>query len=174
MRQAESALDADFSAFASARLGSLMRFALAVSGSPAVAEDLVQTALLKTALRWGSIRDKSQAEAYVRTSIVRLHINSWRRVLHRETAVSHLPDVGLVDAALGRAEDREQLWSALRALPPRQRAVVVLRFLYDQTEAQTADQLGCSVGTVKSQNAKALASLRGRLDAAPVPGGFDD
>jgi DNA-directed RNA polymerase specialized sigma24 family protein len=51
---------------------------------------------------------------------------------------------------------------------------VVLRFLYDQTEAQTADQLGCSVGTVKSQNAKALASLRGRLDAAPVPGGFDD
>ncbi|MDX6208462.1 MAG: hypothetical protein QOE24_853 [Frankiales bacterium] len=174
MRQDESALDPDFSAFATARLGSLMRYALAVTGSPAAAEDLVQTALLKTALRWGSIRDKSQAEAYVRTSIIRLHVNTWRRVLHRETAVSHLPDTGLDDAGLDRADDREQLWSALRALPPRQRAVVVLRFLYDQTEAQTADQLGCSIGTVKSQNAKALASLRGLLDAAPVPGGLDD
>lgn len=166
-------LDPEFTTFASARLPALMRYALAVSGSQVAAEDLVQTALLKTALRWPSIKDKGQAEAYVRTSIVRLHVNTWHRLLHRETVVPALPDAGLLDPGLGRADDREQLWSALRALPPRQRAVVVLRFLYDQTETQTAHQLNCSVGTVKSQNAKALASLRGLLDATPISGGLD-
>jgi RNA polymerase sigma-70 factor (sigma-E family) len=165
------AFDPDFATFAGARLPSLMRFALAVSGDQATAEDLVQSALLKTALRWGSIRDKGNAEAYVRTSIVRAHVNTWNRLRRRETTVSQLPEHGLPDAALSRTEDRDQLWSALRGLPPRQRAVIVLRFLYDQTEAQTAEQLACSVGTVKSQNAKALATLRVLLDA---PEALDD
>ncbi len=160
MRHQQSALDPDFAVFANARLGSLTRFALAVSGSREAADDLVQAALLRTALRWRSIDDKSHAEAYVRTAIVRLHLNSWRRVRSRETPVAHLPEPASRDAALQAVEDRDQLWSALRTLPPRQRAVVVLRFLYDQTEAQTAEQLGCSIGTVKSQKAKALAALR--------------
>lgn len=163
--------EADFTAFAAARLPSLMRYALAVSGDQAAAEDLVQTALLRTALRWTTIRDKGQAEAYVRTAIVRGHLNTWRRLRLRETPRPLLPEAGMEDPELGRMEDRDELWVALRALPARQRAVVVLRFLYDQTEAQTADQLGCSLGTVKSQNSKALASLRSLLDS---PEALDD
>lgn len=168
MKRQGAVLDADFAAFASARMSSLTRFAVAVSGDVAAGEDLVQSALLRTALRWRSISDKSQAEAYVRTAIVRLHVNHWRRVLGRETTVARFPEYQKDDGGLKRAEDREQLWSALRALAPRQRAVVVLRFLYDQSEAQTAETLGCSVGTVKSQNAKALAALRLAVVAADL------
>jgi RNA polymerase sigma-70 factor (ECF subfamily) len=167
----QRASDDEFTAFAGARLPSLMRYALAVSGDQATAEDLVQSALLKTALRWSGIRDKSQAEAYVRTSILRGHLNTWRRLRRRETPVSLLPEAGLDDPELGRMNDRDQLWAALRALPARQRAVVVLRFLYDQSEAQTAQQLGCSLGTVKSQNFKALHSLRVLLE---TPEALDD
>jgi RNA polymerase sigma-70 factor (sigma-E family) len=159
-----------FAEFAAARYASLLRFALAVSGDRDQAEDLVQTALVRAALRWSSVRRRDDPEAYVRRAIVRQQINVWRRLRSRERSVAQVPDRPSPDAA-GGVDERVRLWQALMTLPVRQRATVVLRYLYDQSEQQTAEQLQCSVGSVKSQSARGLARLRTVLsdDPALVP-----
>ena len=161
--------DITFAAFVSGRYRSLLRFALAVSGDATAAEDLVQGALLRTGVRWSSVRRREEPEAYVRQAIVRAHINTWRRLSSREIA-GPPPDRPADDRAFETVDQRERLWRALRLLPDRQRAVVVLRHLYDQSEEQTAALLQCSVGTVKSQCARGLARLRQALDAESVTG----
>lgn len=154
------AIDPDFGAYVALRRPALLRFALALTGNQADAEDLVQAALTRTALRWHAIRRRDNPDAYVRRAIVRQHINHWRALLSRERPAAAVPE----RAAPGRdnedTETREVVWAALATLPPRQRAVVVLRYYEDLSEAQIAEVLGCSRGTVKSQAFKAMAHLR--------------
>ena len=143
--------------FVVARGPALHRTAVLLTRNEASAEDLVQTALAKAWQSWGRIdRDR---EAYVRRIIVNEFASGWRRRWRGEVPTAELPE-----RSLSGHDDtvtlRQSLVAALATLPPRQRAVVVLRFFHDYTEAHTAETLGVSVGTVKSQTAKALATLR--------------
>jgi RNA polymerase sigma-70 factor (sigma-E family) len=142
----------------------LVRTAYAVSGDLGVAEDAVQTAFAKAYRSWPRISRLESPEAYVRRMAVNEVLSS-RRTAHvrREVVRAELPD------APGIARDdgslaHDEMWRAVSALPPRQRAVLVLRYYEDLTEQQIADALGCRPGTVKSQASAALATLRARLD----------
>jgi len=152
--------EADFRAFVSARSPSLLWFAHVLTGDPHTAEDVVQTALAKTAVAWPRVRRKDNPEGYVRRAIVTTHLNALRRKPWREQPQAVIPD----DAGAARPEheldERDAMWTALSALPARQRAVLVLRYYEDLSEADIADVLGCSRGTVKSQAAKGLSRLR--------------
>lgn len=149
-----------FAEFVAARSTSLLRLAYLTCGSHHEAEDVLQTALERAYRAWPRLRADTDPEPYVRRVIVNLAISrARRRRILRIIPVGDVPETPVSAAASG-VELRQVLSGALRALPPRQRAVMVLRFWEDLTEAQTADVLGCSVGTVKSQAAKALAKLR--------------
>lgn len=155
------AIDPDFGAYVAARRPALVRFAVALTGNSADAEDLVQSALARVAVRWSSVRRRDRPDAYVRRTIVRLHINRWRRLLSRERpAADPLERAAPPDDA----DTRQVVWEALATLPPRQRAVLVLRYYEDLSEADIAKVLGCAPGTVKSQASKALARLRTMTD----------
>lgn len=151
-----------FTEWARARQHSLLRTATLLTGDRHRAEDLVQEALTKVALRWSRLHDGSP-EAYARQILVRDNISWWRR-RHREVLVG---EVGEVGDRPGHTADPDRgllLDQALAALTPRQRAVVVLRYYEDLTERDAADALGVSVGTVKSQTHLALKRMR---EAAP-------
>ena len=147
-----------FDAFARGRMRELLRFAHVLTGDPHQAADLVQDALERTLLAWPRIIRKDDPEGYVRRAIVNRHVSTWRR-LRRERLVADAPESRqlLTDVAPRRDS---ALWDALATLPPRQRAVLVLRYYEDLSEADCAAVLGCSIGTVKSQAWKALARLR--------------
>lgn len=145
-----------FEAFVGESLPRLLRFARLVSGSPHDADDLVQDALARTGARWGWVV-RGEAEAYVRRAIVNGHVSRWRR-RRRESLMAVLPEPGTGETVL--ADRHGDLWHAVKMLPRRQRAVLALRYYEDLSEARTAELLGISVGTVKSQTSKALASLR--------------
>ena len=149
-----SGAERDFEEFVAARSGALLRTAYLLTGSHQDAEDLVQTALLKAVPRWGRVREH---EPYVRRILVHESVTRWRRRRWRETSTERLPEL---PARASDVDDRLVLRQALARLAPRQRAVIVLRYFDDLTEAQTADALGISVGTVKSQSRDALARLR--------------
>jgi RNA polymerase sigma-70 factor (sigma-E family) len=152
-----------FAQFVAARSPSLLRSAWLLTGDDALAEDLVQTALARTWPRWERIyRSDSSAEAYVRKVMVTTYANWWRRKWRGERPTEQVSERSFDgrDDGYAAADERADVGRALALLPPRQRAVVVLRYYDDLTEAQTAELLGCSVGTVKSQAAKALAKLR--------------
>jgi RNA polymerase sigma-70 factor (sigma-E family) len=144
----------DFEEFVAARSAALLRTAYLLTGSHQDAEDLVQTALLKAVPGWGRVREH---EPYVRRILVHESVSRWRRRRWRETSTDSLPELA---AGSADADDRLVLRQALARLAPRQRAVIVLRYFDDLTEAQTADVLGVSVGTVKSQSRDALGRLR--------------
>ncbi|MEV0381848.1 SigE family RNA polymerase sigma factor [Nonomuraea sp. NPDC050643] len=149
----------EYDAFVTAAWHRLLRTAYLLTRDWAVAEDLVQTALMKAWQAWPRIRDEH--EAYVRKIIVNVHSSWWRRRWRRaELTTGSPPDRAQESDHMGQADEREFVWQALGRLPARQRAVVVLRFFEDMTEAQAAETLGCSVGTVKSQTSRALAKLR--------------
>lgn len=132
----------------------LLRSAYLLTGDLHRAEDLVQEALVKVALRWRRLRDGNPT-AYARTIVVRDHISATRR--RREVPVEEIRG----EAAVSSDPDTEMVVRrALARLTPAQRAVLVLRHFDDLTERETADVLGVAVGTVKSQNAAALARLR--------------
>ena len=158
-----------FDAFARGRMRELLRFAHVLTGDPHRAADLVQDALERTLLSWHRVERKDDPEAYVRRAIVNRHISVWRRT-RREQLVAETPEGGY-DEKTGRDDE---LWAALATLPPRQRAVIVLRYYEDLSEADTAAALGCSVGTVKSQAHKALSRLRAQATSRDVadPGGM--
>jgi RNA polymerase sigma-70 factor (sigma-E family) len=161
--------DEDFVEFVSARWARLYRTACLVTLDPATAEDALQIAMEKTYLRWHRVRRMDDPAAYVRKVMVNAAVSArrpaWRRV---ESPREVLPERPL-PAADGGVEDHEALWPVVCALPERQRAVVVLRYYEDLTEAETAEVLGCSVGTVKSQAHDAIRALRRGL-GAPQPG----
>lgn len=155
--QAVSAAD-QFAAFVAGRGPALQRTAYLLTGDWALAEDLLQTALAKAFLAWGRIRHEDP-EGYVRKVLANTHATWWRRKWRGEAPTEKLPERAGADATR-HVDDHLVLAQALRALPPRQRAVIVLRFHADLTEVAVATTLGISVGTVKSQTSKALATLR--------------
>jgi RNA polymerase sigma-70 factor (sigma-E family) len=148
-----------FEALVDARSTRLLRTAYLLTGDWGLAEDLLQTALASTWIRWHQIRDKEAAEAYVRQAMTRTFATWWRRRWRGETPTDVLPDVTGADPYTA-VDARQLLKRALAELSPRQRAIVVLRFYEDLTEPQVAAVLGCSVGTVKSTVSRALARLR--------------
>ncbi len=151
----------DFGEFVREALPGLLRYGHALTGNPHDAADLVQTALEKIGSRWTSVvRNTGDPVAYTRKAMANGHISRWRRH-RRENLIADLPDVSAV--ADKDPFDNEPLWEALRLLPPRQRAVMVLRYYEELSEAEIADTLGVSRGTVKSQASKAMATLRERL-----------
>ncbi len=160
-----------FRDFVAARSPALVRSAWLLTGDEALAQDLVQTALAKTWERWERVERQDAPEGYVRRVMVSTFLSWRRRRWHGEVAVAAVPDRPLTADAFAEADTRRAVQSALRELPPRQRAVVVLRYFDDLTEAQTAELLGCAVGTVKSQAAKALAKLR---NSAALLGAWDE
>jgi RNA polymerase sigma-70 factor (sigma-E family) len=170
---AERGVDAALAEFAAARWSALLRFGLLLTGNAADAEDLVQTALARTAVRWRVMRTLERPEAYVRTAMVRLCANRWRSLLSRERLTADVPDVAAVCDPIEDVADREAMWAALRTLPPRQRAVVVLRYYEDMSEREIARLLGITQGTVKSQASKALRTLRSVLDEPDEPAARD-
>jgi RNA polymerase sigma-70 factor (sigma-E family) len=156
---------AEFDAFVVAQSQALLRTAYYLTRDEGRAEDLLQTALTKAWFAWRRI--DGPPEAYVRRVLVTTSASWWRRRWTRETPREILPERAAPENLQGPA-DGQDLWDAIGHLPPRQRAVVVLRYIEDRTEVETAQLLDCSVGTVKSQCAKALAKLR--LDTALAPG----
>ncbi|HYJ68398.1 MAG TPA: SigE family RNA polymerase sigma factor [Nocardioidaceae bacterium] len=144
-----------------ARSPALLRSAWLLTGDEALAEDLVQTALARVWPRWERIyRSDSSAEAYVRRVMVTTYANWWRRQWRAEQPVAEVPERAARVDGYAEVNDREEVRQALGVLPPRQRAVIVLRYYEDLTERQTAGLLDCSIGTVKSQASKALRRLR--------------
>ena len=159
---AASDRDAAFAAYVAARQCSLLRTAVLLTGDQHAAEDLVQSALARLYLSWDRVRRRDALDAYVRRIMVNQHTSWWRRAWrHREVTVAELHDLPTqqTEASDGLAE-RDAVWQVVRRLPPRQRAAVVLRYYEDLSEAKTAEVLGCSVGTVKSQTSRAVATLR--------------
>ena len=143
-----------FDAFDAARSRALVRTAYLLTRDHALAEDLVQTALAKAWFHWARIREDNP-EPYVRRVLVTTYASWWRRRWNSEIPTEELPE-----ATAPAGQDRLDLWDAIGRLPRRQRTVIVLRFYEDLSEAETARLMGSSVGTVKSQTAKALAKLR--------------
>jgi len=152
-------VDARLADYVRGQWPSLVRYATALCGDAVEAEELVQTALVRVTLRWPFVRDKDDPGAYVKRAIVHANINRWRRVRSRELPTEALPDIGIADGSSSFA-DQDAVRRALAALPPRQRAVLVLRYLDDMSEQEAANVLGCSVGTIKSQAHKGLTKLR--------------
>lgn len=156
------ARDEEFRDFVAARSGALLRFAYLLTGDQHLAEDLLQTALTKTYLAWHRIRDHGALESYVRRTLATTATSWWRRRWTGEQPTEDVPDRELSDRT-GDYDERDVLWQHLRALPARQRAVIVLRYYEDLSEAEIAEVLGCAPGTVKSQASRGLAALRERL-----------
>ncbi|MFI6390665.1 SigE family RNA polymerase sigma factor [Nonomuraea sp. NPDC050547] len=148
---------AGFREFVLARQQALMRTAYLLTGDAHLAEDLLQSVLVKVVGHWARLARDGNPEAYTRKALINQYI-SWRRRPRPESPSASLPERGrrYDEAAL----DRIVLRQALARLTPKQRAVIVLRFWEDLTEAQTAQVLGCSLGTVKSQTHHALSRLR--------------
>jgi RNA polymerase sigma-70 factor (sigma-E family) len=157
---------ADFVEYVRARQQGLIRFAYLLAGDHHTAEDLVQTALAKTYLSWGRLRDRGAVDAYVRRIIVNENASLWRRAWKR----NERPSDELPETVAGSAVDLEQddaMWRAVRQLPTKQRAAVVLRYYEDLSEADTARILNCSLGNVKSQTSRGIARLRASLAENP-------
>jgi RNA polymerase sigma-70 factor (sigma-E family) len=151
--------DDGFTEFVRSHSRALLRAAWLMTGDAAAAEDLVQASLAHTWVRWASVRSKDAAEVYVHRVMTTTFLGWRRRRWTAEIATGALPDVP-VDAEFDRTVVRDVLLSAVRALPPSQRAVIALRYLADLSEAATAEAMRCSVGTVKSQTSRAMKALR--------------
>ena len=167
---------APFEEFVAASSSRLFTLSLLMCGHRrAEAEDLLQEVLERAFRRWGRICRGGDPERYVRRMLVNASVDRWRRLRRRPEIPVPAPEAGqiLADQSAAVAE-RDQLLRALAALPARQRAVIVLRYLEDLSEAETSAVLGCSEGTVKSQASRALAKLREAVGAdlrADVPSG---
>jgi RNA polymerase sigma-70 factor (sigma-E family) len=151
--------DPGFREYVTARSRSLLRSAYLLTGNLADAEDLVQAALAKTYLAWDRIEDRSAIDGYVRRAMVNTHISWWRRRRLEEYPTDELPDLAVADQT-GDSDLADTLRRAVDRLPQRMRAAIVLRYFEDMTEAEVAEALGVSLGTVKSTVSRAVAKLR--------------
>jgi RNA polymerase sigma-70 factor (sigma-E family) len=149
----------DFRDYVTERRRSLLRTAYLLTGNRADAEDLVQAALAKTYLAWDRIEDRRALDGYVRRAMVNTHISWWRRRRLEEYPTDEIPDQVVADHS-GTSDLQDTLRRAVDRLPQRMRAAVVLRYFEDMTEAEVADVLGVSLGTVKSTVSRAVAKLR--------------
>jgi RNA polymerase sigma-70 factor (sigma-E family) len=156
--------DKDFTAFVDASSRRLLRSAYLITGDFAEAEDLLQTALEKAYRRWPRIRRTDVPEAYVRRILATTAIDAARRHQFTTAPLSAESLPGRLDPAVESVAGRSVLLAHVRRLPASQRAVLVLRYFDDLTEAETARVLGCTVGTVKSHHARAMARLRDLVD----------
>lgn len=160
--------DAEFEEYMAARQPSLLRTAYLLTGDRHGAEDLVQTSLAKLYLAWDKVQRREMVDGYVRRIMVNEHNSLWRRAWKRkEVPTDAVPDrAGVVDTPDDGTS--AALWEFVQTLPRKQRAVVVLRFYEDLSEAEVAELMGISVGTVKSQSSRALAALRQRVQNQPM------
>lgn len=160
----------EFEEYFVARRDAVRRTAYLICGDWHRADDLAQTAFVSLHRRWGKIRDRRALDAYVRRSLMRAAIDESRRPWRREQAVEELPDTpsanGPEDIVGNAVASRSALVDGLQRVPPRQRAVLVLRFLEGQSVADVAAALRCTEGTVKSQTARGLDALRTALGDA--------
>ncbi|MFD0344509.1 SigE family RNA polymerase sigma factor [Streptomyces sp. NPDC127117] len=159
-----------FSSFVRARGPVLLRAARSLTANPSDAEDLLQTALTKTYVAWERIEDHRALDGYVRRALLNTRTSQWRKRKVDEFACDELPEQESAPAP-DPAEQQtlhDAMWRAVLKLPDRQRAMVVLRYYEDLSEAQTAEVLGVSVGTVKSAVSRALGKLREDPELAPV------
>ncbi|MCX4550857.1 SigE family RNA polymerase sigma factor [Streptomyces sp. NBC_01387] len=154
----EAVREREFREFAEARQASLRRSAYLLCGDWHQAQDLTQTTLMKLYAAWGRVRRDGNVEAYARTILTRTFIDQYRKALWREEPVEDVPDLPSAEADV--PEMRLVMRSALMELPPRYRAVLVLRYWEDWSVEQTAEALRVTPGTVKSQSARGLARLR--------------
>jgi RNA polymerase sigma-70 factor (sigma-E family) len=150
----------DFEAYVAERRPALLRWARAVAGDPHTAEDLLQDSLLRVLPRWESIREGAAADAYVRRTITRQYVSRQRRSSRREVVSAWLPEPPTSTPDLIDPREAQEVWGLVLALPARQRAAVALRFYEQLSVAETAEVLGCSTGTVKSNTSRGLAALR--------------
>jgi len=151
--------NAGFREYVTSRSGSLLRMAYLLTRNLADAEDLVQAALAKTYQAWDRIEARNALDGYVRRAMVNTHISWWRRRRVDEYPTDEIPDRAVADHA-GDSELSDALSRALDRLPSRMRAAVVLRYFEDMSEAEVAEVLGISLGTVKSTVSRAVAKLR--------------
>ncbi|MEE1794974.1 SigE family RNA polymerase sigma factor [Streptomyces sp. BE308] len=161
---------ASFSSYVRARGPVLLRTARSLTANPCDAEDLLQTALTKTYVAWERIEDHRALDGYVRRALLNTRTSQWRKRKVDEFACDELPEQESVPAP-DPAEQQslhDAMWRAVLKLPDRQRAMVVLRYYEDLSEAQTAEVLGVSIGTVKSAVSRALGKLREDPELTPV------
>jgi RNA polymerase sigma-70 factor (sigma-E family) len=159
-----------FAEYVALRRDTWVRAACLLTGDPHTAEDLVQTALIRVWPRWGRVIAQGDPDSYIRKVLMNVFLSSLRRRRWREVSadphtIPLLHRQPTVPASGDGVEARLDLRHVLADVAPRQRAVLVLRYYLDLSEAETAQTLGCSVGTVKSQTAKASARLRSRIEA---------
>ena len=159
--------DPGFRDYVISRSRALLRMAYLLTRNLADAEDLVQAALAKTYQAWGRIEDRNALDGYVRRAMVNTHISWWRRRRVEEYPTDVVPDRAVTDHA-GDSELSDALRRALDRLPSRMRTAVVLRYYEDMSEAEIAEALGISLGTVKSTVSRAVAKLR--IDAELLKG----
>jgi RNA polymerase sigma-70 factor (sigma-E family) len=160
-------IDQDFEEFVAARWASLYRLAYLLAGSSTGADDLLQTTLEKAYMNWSRVGRMEHAEGYVRRMLATTLASSRRRAWMGERLWGEPPEVAEESAEVPIL-DRSLLWPLVCALPARQRAVIVLRYYEDLTEAQIAEVLGCARGTVKSQSSAAISAIRRAMAAAGV------
>lgn len=161
--------DEAFASFVSAHSQALRRTAYLLTGNASSAEDLLQDALVKAWLAWKRV-DPATAVAYTRRIMVNLSTDRWRRKRYdtvNADVAQWRPDES-AERSFAATEDRAFIVRQLSTLSPRERAIVVLRYYHDLTEADVAESVGCSVGTVKSTCSRALARLRTRAEAAQI------
>ncbi len=156
-------IDERFAAYVRDRGEHHLRVAVLLTGDWHAAEDLVQASLVKLYRAWPKLRLDGDPDAYLRRIMVNTHRSWWRARWRRETPAGELPDAVIADFADGQAF-AALVRQALQALPRRQRAAVVLRYCADLPEAEVADLLGCSVGTVKTHTHRGLRALRENLE----------
>jgi RNA polymerase sigma-70 factor (sigma-E family) len=156
-------LDAEFRKFMHARWPAMVRLAYALTGDQGHAEDVAQTAFTRAYASWPRVSRAGNPEAYVRRIVINENLNRFRKHRVAERLTGMLPESVTPDTTR-EYDERSALIAALQRLGPRQRAVVVLRYWLDLSEIEVATALGCSVGTVKSQASRALASLRQSAD----------
>ncbi|MFF5213748.1 SigE family RNA polymerase sigma factor [Micromonospora sp. NPDC000442] len=163
--------DEQFHSFVLSRRSGLVRTATLLTGGDAhLAEDLVQSTLTKLYVAWPAVQRADNIEGYLRRTLVNALTDERRRWWRRhERSVAELPDRSRAEPGSGGDLD-DGLRATLRDLPPKMRAAVVFRYFYDLSVADTADALGCSEGTVKSQTARALDRLRAALDESSLTG----
>ncbi len=148
-----------FEEYATANLSRLLGMAIAICGQPALAEDMLQEVLIKVHRKWEHIAPDAY-DAYVRRSLVN-EVISWRRKWARQVPTAEpLSDRSHTADQSGAVVDRDDLQSAINNLPPRQRAVLALRYYADLSDEAIAHDLGCSPGTVRAHASRALATLR--------------
>lgn len=162
-----AARDIAFGEWVAARQAALLRTAYLICGDAHAAEDLAQAALAKVYLAWDRIEDHGRLDGYVRRVMLNEHASWWRRAWRRrEVSTDRLPEHP-GEPTLAYDGTDQALWHYVSTLPRRQRAVLVLRYYEQLTEAETAEVLGITTGTVKSQCSRALATLRRHLDDHP-------